>query len=174
MLNSYLVLLFADFLSLFLTLFIQPIHKLECIDAGQHQKYWGMFDNNNDKKRNGEVGGALDEDDFAVLMARRRSKRREYGPWYRILCQTLFLSSIISYYPCSSSLSIYPFTLQVELCRGQPQPQLLKEPEEQEWHRVELPQREVVVRERELKRLKRSAVFARVNSLCRVMVVSIL
>jgi hypothetical protein len=79
---------------------------LQCIDAGQHQKYWGMFDNNNDKKRNGEVGGALDEDDFAVLMARRRSKRREYGPWYRILCQTLFLSSIISYYPVFSTLYI--------------------------------------------------------------------
>jgi hypothetical protein len=48
----------------------------------------------------------------------------------------------------------------------------LNEPEEQEWRR-EL-QREVGVRERDLKRLKRSAVFARVNSLCKVMVVSIL
>lgn len=45
-----------------------PIHQLECIDAGLHQKYWGMFDG---KKSRDVV------DDFVVLRARRSSRRRE-------------------------------------------------------------------------------------------------
>mmetsp|Transcript_28854 Transcript_28854/g.44573 ORF Transcript_28854/g.44573 Transcript_28854/m.44573 type:complete len:666 (+) Transcript_28854:103-2100(+) len=48
-----------------------PIHKLECIDAGQHQRYWGIFDG---KKNEGEGGDGVD--DFVVLRARRSSKRR--------------------------------------------------------------------------------------------------
>jgi len=52
-----------------------PIHKLECIDAGQHQRYWGMFDGK--KSEEGEEGGGV-VDDFVVLRARRSSKRREY------------------------------------------------------------------------------------------------
>ena len=47
-----------------------PIHKLECIDANAHQKYWGMFDDN-------EKSGVV-VDDFVALKARRSSKRREY------------------------------------------------------------------------------------------------
>lgn len=47
------------------------IHKLECIDAGEHQKYWGMFDGGSRK-------GGEERDDFVVLKARRSTKRREY------------------------------------------------------------------------------------------------
>eukprot|EP00985_Skeletonema_marinoi_P002413 scaffold1010_cov112-Skeletonema_marinoi.AAC.1 len=50
-----------------------PIHKLECIDAGQHQRYWGMF---HGKKSEGEGEGGGGVDDFVVLRARRSSKRR--------------------------------------------------------------------------------------------------
>lgn len=49
-----------------------PIHQLECIDAGLHQKYWGMFDR---KKRRDEVVAVVD--DFVVLRALRSSRRRE-------------------------------------------------------------------------------------------------
>jgi len=49
-----------------------PIHQLECIDAGLHQKYWGMFDR---KKSRDEVDVAV-VDDFVVLRARRSSRRR--------------------------------------------------------------------------------------------------
>ena len=54
-----------------------PIHKLECIDAAQHQKYWGMFGGKKGEKEE-EGGGAVVVDDFVVLKARRSSKRREY------------------------------------------------------------------------------------------------
>ena len=56
-----------------------PIHKLECIDIGLHQKYWGMFDGGSSKK-SGEAGreDVVVKDDFVVLRARRSSKRREY------------------------------------------------------------------------------------------------
>ncbi len=50
-----------------------PIHKLECIDARQHQKYWGMFDISS--KKSGEEDGV--GDDHAVLRARRSSKWRK-------------------------------------------------------------------------------------------------
>jgi hypothetical protein len=49
-----------------------PIHQLECIDAGLHQKYWGMFDR---KKSRAEDVAVVD--DFVVLRARRSSRRRE-------------------------------------------------------------------------------------------------
>jgi hypothetical protein len=51
-----------------------PIHKLECIDAGQHQKFWGMFDTKKEEEKEGE---GVVVDDFVVLRARRSSKRRE-------------------------------------------------------------------------------------------------
>ena len=53
-----------------------PIHRLECIDAGLHQKYWGMLDGGS-KKSGEEVEEGVVKDDFVVLRARRSSKRRE-------------------------------------------------------------------------------------------------
>ena len=51
-----------------------PIHRLECIDAGLHRKFWGMLDGGS--KKSGEEGEGV-KDDFIVLRARRSSKRRE-------------------------------------------------------------------------------------------------
>eukprot|EP00571_Detonula_confervacea_P015598 CAMPEP_0172308344 /NCGR_PEP_ID=MMETSP1058-20130122/8963_1 /TAXON_ID=83371 /ORGANISM="Detonula confervacea, Strain CCMP 353" /LENGTH=639 /DNA_ID=CAMNT_0013020731 /DNA_START=11 /DNA_END=1930 /DNA_ORIENTATION=+ len=46
-----------------------PIHKLECVDAGKHASFWGVFDKKKNEKK--------DEDtNLAVLKARRNSKRR--------------------------------------------------------------------------------------------------
>lgn len=48
-----------------------PIHKLECIDAGKHATFWGIFDK---KKSDGDEGTT----NLVTLRARRLSKRREY------------------------------------------------------------------------------------------------
>jgi hypothetical protein len=71
-----------------------PIHKLECIDARQHQKYWGMFDSSSNKS--GEEDGVVD--DFAVLRARRSSKRRKSND--------LNLDAACIYIPLSVCLNI--------------------------------------------------------------------
>ena len=84
-----------------------PIHKLECIDARQHQKYyWGMFDSS---KTSGEKEGVVD--DFAVLRARRSSKRRESTDL------NIDLASI--YFPLSICLIIIFFRLD---CHSRPSP----------------------------------------------------
>jgi hypothetical protein len=58
-----------------------PIHKLECIDAGQHQKYWGMFETVKKKSGEEKEGEVPAVNDFVALRARRSSKRRECISW---------------------------------------------------------------------------------------------
>ena len=46
-----------------------PIHRLECIDAGKHASFWGVFDN--------RMIRGNEDTKMVVLRARRTSKRRE-------------------------------------------------------------------------------------------------
>jgi hypothetical protein len=60
------------FNSIFIQTRYHPIHKLECISASTHAKFWGMFDH---KKQDDETDDA--DTNMMVLMDRMSSKRRE-------------------------------------------------------------------------------------------------
>lgn len=72
-----------------------PIHKLECIDAGHHRKYWGIFGDRKDD----DVKG-----DFTVLRARRSSKRRQSTVF------DMFVLNSFSFISAAAKISLVSFS----------------------------------------------------------------